>query len=214
MGYHGCTCSRLAGGADRLSIAQVVWDTLGPSQLVKPRRESRRSSASRRSMLPAAIQQSRLSAGPQGDRLYLQVTLITLVGLVRRVLPHRDVLAVRQGPFTLVLSTPEPDSAVHSHDYFRLCVYLVLPTGKLPGRPDAGPALEKMFFGDTYPKLIDNSTGFRQAQVWKYYPSHRTATRCGLGEVDNALIEGARDVGAGSLRIFGSILFPLPYARG
>jgi len=69
--------------------------------------------------------------------------------------------------------------------------------------------IEGTFFGGEYPQLIDNTTGIVMGQVWKNIPITVLLIGAGLGEIDNALIESARDVGAGWLRIFAFILFPL-----
>ena len=69
--------------------------------------------------------------------------------------------------------------------------------------------LESIFFGGRYPQLIDNTTGIVLGQVWNNIPITVLLIGAGLGEIDDALIESARDVGAGYLRIFRAILFPL-----
>ncbi len=69
--------------------------------------------------------------------------------------------------------------------------------------------LESTVFGGRYPQLIDNTTGIVMAQVWKNIPITVLLISAGLGEIDNSLIESARDVGAGYVRIFRNILFPL-----
>ncbi len=74
--------------------------------------------------------------------------------------------------------------------------------------------IEKLFFNNRYPQLIDNTTGIVMGQVWNNIPITVLLLGAGLAEVDNALIESARDVGAGGLRIFRSILFPLTLRQG
>ncbi len=69
--------------------------------------------------------------------------------------------------------------------------------------------VESRFFGGQYPQLIDNTNGIVMGQVWNNIPITVLLIGAGLGEIDNALIESARDVGAGWLRIFFRILFPL-----
>jgi ABC-type spermidine/putrescine transport system permease subunit I len=69
--------------------------------------------------------------------------------------------------------------------------------------------LEQSVFRGKYPQLIDNTTGIVMAQVWNNIPITVLLLGAGLGEIDNALIESARDVGAGFGRIFAAILFPL-----
>jgi ABC-type spermidine/putrescine transport system permease subunit I len=69
--------------------------------------------------------------------------------------------------------------------------------------------VEGRVFGGNYPQLIDNTTGIVMGQVWKNIPITVLLIGAGLGEIDNALVESARDVGAGWLRIFVRILFPL-----
>lgn len=69
--------------------------------------------------------------------------------------------------------------------------------------------LEATLFGGKYPQLIDNTTGIVLGQVWNNIPITVLLLGAGLGEIDNALIESARDVGAGYPRVFRSILFPL-----
>ena len=72
----------------------------------------------------------------------------------------------------------------------------------------------KSLFGGQYPQLIDNTTGIVLGQIWNNIPITVLLLGAGLGEIDNALIESARDVGAGYPRIFRSILFPLTPAPG
>jgi putative spermidine/putrescine transport system permease protein len=69
--------------------------------------------------------------------------------------------------------------------------------------------VESRFFGGQYPQLIDNTNGIVMGQVWNNIPITVLLIGAGLGEIDNALVESARDVGAGWLRIFFRILFPL-----
>ncbi|HVC78932.1 MAG TPA: ABC transporter permease subunit [Chloroflexota bacterium] len=69
--------------------------------------------------------------------------------------------------------------------------------------------LEQTMFGGRYPQLIDNRTGIVMAEVWNNIPITVLLLGAGLGEIDNSLIESARDVGAGLWRIFAGILFPL-----
>jgi ABC-type spermidine/putrescine transport system permease subunit I len=69
--------------------------------------------------------------------------------------------------------------------------------------------VESTVFGGQYPQLIDNTTGIVLGQVWNNIPITVLLIGAGLGEIDNALVESARDVGAGYGRIFRSILFPL-----
>ncbi|HEY8285641.1 MAG TPA: ABC transporter permease subunit [Chloroflexota bacterium] len=69
--------------------------------------------------------------------------------------------------------------------------------------------LESTVFRGQFPQLIDNATGIVMAQVWNNIPITVLLLGAGLGEIDNALIESARDIGAGYPRIFLSILLPL-----
>jgi putative spermidine/putrescine transport system permease protein len=69
--------------------------------------------------------------------------------------------------------------------------------------------VEAALFGGKYPQLINNALGIVMGQVWNNIPITVLLIGAGLGEIDNALIESARDVGASYPRIFGSILFPL-----
>lgn len=69
--------------------------------------------------------------------------------------------------------------------------------------------LEQKLFGGRYPQLLDNRTGIVMGEVWNNIPITVLLLGAGLGEIDNALIESARDVGAGFIRIFATILFPL-----
>lgn len=69
--------------------------------------------------------------------------------------------------------------------------------------------VESTLFGGRFPLLIDNTSGIVLAQIWNSIPLTVLLIGAGLGEIDDALIESARDVGAGTLRIFRSILFPL-----
>jgi putative spermidine/putrescine transport system permease protein len=69
--------------------------------------------------------------------------------------------------------------------------------------------IEGRFFGGQFPQLIDNTNGIVMGQVWNNIPITVLLIGAGLGEIDNTLVESARDVGAGWLRIFALILFPL-----
>jgi putative spermidine/putrescine transport system permease protein len=69
--------------------------------------------------------------------------------------------------------------------------------------------VEQSVFHGRYPQLIDNTIGIVMAQVWNNIPITVLLIGAGLGEIDNSLIESARDVGAGFGRVFASILFPL-----
>jgi ABC-type spermidine/putrescine transport system permease subunit I len=61
----------------------------------------------------------------------------------------------------------------------------------------------------TFPRLVYNGTGIVLAQVWVNIPFAVLILGAGLQAIDDALIDGARDVGAGRLRTFVSIILPL-----
>lgn len=69
--------------------------------------------------------------------------------------------------------------------------------------------IEQTLFGGKYPQLIDNTTGIVLGQVWNSIPVTVLLLGAGLGEIDDGLIESARDVGAGIGRVFVMVLFPL-----
>jgi ABC-type spermidine/putrescine transport system permease subunit I len=69
--------------------------------------------------------------------------------------------------------------------------------------------VESLLFGGKYPQLIDNTTGIVLGQVWNNIPITILLIGAGLGEIDNVLVESARDVGAGYVSIFLNVLFPL-----
>lgn len=73
--------------------------------------------------------------------------------------------------------------------------------------------LEQTVFRGKFPQLIDNTTGIVMGQVWNNIPITVLLLGAGLGEIDNALVESARDAGAGFVRIFTSILFPLTFRQ-
>lgn len=60
-----------------------------------------------------------------------------------------------------------------------------------------------------FPRLVYNATGIALAQVWVNIPFAVLILGAGLQAIDDALIDGARDVGAGGLRTFVSIILPL-----
>jgi putative spermidine/putrescine transport system permease protein len=60
-----------------------------------------------------------------------------------------------------------------------------------------------------FPRLVYNGTGIVLAQVWVNIPFAVLILGAGLQAIDDALIDGARDVGAGPLRTFASVILPL-----
>src|SRR5579862_815474 len=60
-----------------------------------------------------------------------------------------------------------------------------------------------------FPRLVYNGTGIMLTQVWVNIPFAVLILGAGLQAIDDALIDGARDVGAGPLRTFLSIILPL-----
>ena len=60
-----------------------------------------------------------------------------------------------------------------------------------------------------FPRLVYNGTGIVLTQVWVNIPFAVLILGAGLQAIDDALIDGARDVGAGPLRTFTSIILPL-----
>lgn len=60
-----------------------------------------------------------------------------------------------------------------------------------------------------FPSLVYNATGIVLTQVWASIPFAVLILGAGLQSIDDALIDGARDVGAGPLRTFVSIILPL-----
>jgi putative spermidine/putrescine transport system permease protein len=62
---------------------------------------------------------------------------------------------------------------------------------------------------ERFPPLVYNATGIVLTQVWASIPFAVLILGAGLQSIDDALIDGARDVGAGGLRTFVSIILPL-----
>ncbi|HEX4835849.1 MAG TPA: ABC transporter permease subunit [bacterium] len=62
---------------------------------------------------------------------------------------------------------------------------------------------------ERFPPLVYNATGIVLTQVWANIPFAVLILGAGLQAIDDALIDGARDVGAGPLRTFVSIILPL-----
>jgi putative spermidine/putrescine transport system permease protein len=62
---------------------------------------------------------------------------------------------------------------------------------------------------ERFPSLVYNATGIVLTQVWASIPFAVLILGAGLQAIDDALIDGARDVGAGPLRMFVSIILPL-----
>ena len=60
-----------------------------------------------------------------------------------------------------------------------------------------------------FPALVYNSTGIVLTEVWASIPFAVLILGAGLQAIDDALIDGARDVGAGSLRTFFAVILPL-----
>ena len=62
---------------------------------------------------------------------------------------------------------------------------------------------------ERFPPLVYNATGIVLTEVWTTIPFAVLILGAGLQAIDDALIDSARDVGAGPLRTFVSIIFPL-----
>jgi ABC-type spermidine/putrescine transport system permease subunit I len=62
---------------------------------------------------------------------------------------------------------------------------------------------------ERFPPLVYNATGIVLTQVWASIPFAVLILGAGLQAIDDTLIDGARDVGAGRLRTFVSIILPL-----
>ncbi len=60
-----------------------------------------------------------------------------------------------------------------------------------------------------FPPLVYNATGIVLTEVWAMIPFAVLILGAGLQAIDDALIDSARDVGAGGLRTFVSIILPL-----
>jgi len=60
-----------------------------------------------------------------------------------------------------------------------------------------------------FPPLMYNATGIVLTEVWASLPFAVLILGAGLQAIDDALIDSARDVGAGRLRTFVSIILPL-----
>ena len=59
------------------------------------------------------------------------------------------------------------------------------------------------------PPLVFNSIGIVLTEVWASIPFATLVLLAGLQAIDDALIDSARDVGAGPLRLFLSVILPL-----
>ncbi len=62
---------------------------------------------------------------------------------------------------------------------------------------------------DRFPALVYNATGIVLTEVWATLPFAVLILGAGLQAIDDSLIDSARDVGAGRLRTFRSIILPL-----
>lgn len=62
---------------------------------------------------------------------------------------------------------------------------------------------------ERFPALVYNATGIVLTEVWATLPFAVLILGAGLQAIDDSLIDGARDVGAGRLRTFLSIILPL-----
>jgi putative spermidine/putrescine transport system permease protein len=62
---------------------------------------------------------------------------------------------------------------------------------------------------ERFPALVYNATGIVLTEVWATLPFAVLILGAGLQAIDDALIDSARDVGAGPLRTFLSIILPL-----
>jgi ABC-type spermidine/putrescine transport system permease subunit I len=62
---------------------------------------------------------------------------------------------------------------------------------------------------EKFPALVYNATGIVLTEVWATLPFAVLILGAGLQAIDDSLIDGARDVGAGRLRTFLSIILPL-----
>jgi ABC-type spermidine/putrescine transport system permease subunit I len=61
----------------------------------------------------------------------------------------------------------------------------------------------------TFPPLVYNATGIVLTEVWASLPFAVLILGAGLQAIDDSLIDSARDVGAGRLRTFATIILPL-----
>jgi putative spermidine/putrescine transport system permease protein len=64
---------------------------------------------------------------------------------------------------------------------------------------------------DRFPPLVYNATGIVLTEVWASVPFAALILGAGLQAIDDSLIDSARDVGAGRLRTFLSIILPLNF---
>ena len=64
---------------------------------------------------------------------------------------------------------------------------------------------------DRFPALVYNATGIVLTEVWASVPFAALILGAGLQAIDDSLIDSARDVGAGRLRTFLSIILPLNF---
>jgi len=62
---------------------------------------------------------------------------------------------------------------------------------------------------ERFPRLVYNATGIVITQVWVNIPFAVLILGAGLQAIDDSLVDAARDVGAGSLRTFFSVILPL-----
>jgi putative spermidine/putrescine transport system permease protein len=64
---------------------------------------------------------------------------------------------------------------------------------------------------EQFPRLVYNATGIVLTEVWASVPFAVLILGAGLQAIDDSLIDSARDVGAGRLRTFLSIILPLNF---
>jgi len=62
---------------------------------------------------------------------------------------------------------------------------------------------------ETFPPLVYNATGIVLTEVWASLPFAVLILGAGLQAIDDSLIDSARDVGAGRVRTFATIILPL-----
>jgi ABC-type spermidine/putrescine transport system permease subunit I len=61
------------------------------------------------------------------------------------------------------------------------------------------------------PEIVHTATGLIVANLWFNIPFATMLITSGLADIPKSVIESARDVGAGRLRVFTHVIFPLSY---
>ena len=143
----------------------------------------------------------------------LEVTVATVIILVPSVLCAGALPALLARPTGLLVSVALHHSAIHTDDHLGIFLHRVLPEPGSARYPVATLGIEQ-FLHLTYSEPINDpqGVGIILGSVWNSIPITVLLLGAGLSDIDDALIEAARDVGANALTIFLRIIVPLDVA--